>query len=43
MSAVVERTVISLTRATELAQDIDKWRKIAQNVGAHVRPTWELL
>ena len=36
MSAVEERTGISLPRAVELAQDREKWRKIAQNVGAHV-------
>ena len=40
MSAVVEeRTWISLHREKELAQDRKKWRKIVQNVGAHVRPT----
>ena len=38
MSAVEERTGIDLHRATELAQDRDKWGKIAENVGAHVRP-----
>ena len=39
MSAVEERTGISLPQAADVAQDREKWRKIAQNVGAYVRPT----
>ena len=39
MSAVEKRTGNSFPRAEEQVQDREKWRKITQNTGAHVRPT----
>ena len=39
MSTVEEKTTFSLHRATKLAQDSEKWRKLAHAVRAHVRQT----